>query len=50
MLVQCLRWLREEYGQLPEHDKAFVDEAISGTGLEVMFQEQSLKREMKSNL
>jgi len=48
--AKCLRWLREEYGQLTEHDKAFVDEAISGTGLEVMFQEQSLKREMKSNL
>lgn len=35
--AKCARWLQEDYGRLAPADRAFVDEAINGTGLEVLF-------------
>eukprot|EP00658_Telonema_sp_P-2_P056388 TRINITY_DN44841_c0_g1_i1.p1 TRINITY_DN44841_c0_g1~~TRINITY_DN44841_c0_g1_i1.p1 ORF type:complete len:290 (+),score=70.48 TRINITY_DN44841_c0_g1_i1:290-1159(+) len=35
--AKCLKWLCTEYGELDVVDRRFVDKALEGTGLEVMF-------------
>jgi len=34
--AKCLEWIRDQYGQLTGADRHRVDQAISGTGCEVL--------------
>ena len=34
---KCLQWLREKYCELVSEDQKFVDRALSGTGVEMLF-------------
>ena len=36
--AKCLTWLRQDYQALEAVDRATVDEALSGTGCEILFQ------------
>ena len=35
--LKCLQWLREKYCELASEDRKFVDRALSGTGVEMLF-------------
>ena len=35
--AKCLRWLREQYAELPDEARATVDQVLSGTGCETIF-------------
>ena len=35
--LKCLQWLREKYCELEVEDRKFVDRALSGTGVEMLF-------------
>ena len=37
--AKCLRWLREDYAALSETARAAVDDALAGSGAEVLFGE-----------